>query len=211
MALQFSFISKRVCFRLVNFLKYNNSQLRGLGFTNSSLEKNVDKIIDNNASKVENKYTVVYRNPKILIGVAINSFKWPQTLLTAAVIPITTVLYFIDVLTPSQSIVTSTLGLSLTAFLYSSGLPFCDNIGFIYLSEDEKTVKFSYLTFWGKRVDVERPIEDFLYFSEHHKRWTDQFYKTVSLYSIGKDYKLFIIGAQIIDKNKFIKIFGDVK
>lgn len=101
-------------------------------------------------------------------------------------------------------------GVSLTFMFYSSGLAFHKCIGFLYLSEDEKTVKLSYLNYWGKRVDLELPSEDFLYFSELPKQYTDPFYKTVILYSRQDKFKLYLSGCHIIHREKFTKIFGNV-
>nr|CAD7592418.1 unnamed protein product [Timema genevievae] len=59
--------------------------------------------------------------------------------------------------------------------LYTLGIVCNRIVGAIYVTPDAKTVKFSYLDFWGRRNDIICPVTDVLPLSELEGRITDPY------------------------------------
>lgn len=96
--------------------------------------------------------------------------------------------------------------------MYGFSSLFQNAVGFLYLSEDETTLKISYLDFWGKRIDEEFPVDDVVPFLDAPRPPTDYLYKQILFYSHSKTkVKLFLKFGQITDKDKFDKVFGPLE
>lgn len=94
---------------------------------------------------------------------------------------------------------------------------FHEAVGFMYLSEDEKTVKISYLNLWGNRVNKEFPVGEIMLLSEMPESFTDVLFRRVIFYTTNSPKpKLYLsirsmqLGV-ITDEESFTKVFGSVK
>lgn len=80
-------------------------------------------------------------------------------------------------------------------------------IGFIYCDPDKKLVKISHLDFWGRRKDVELPLNDLVPLSDLPAFPTDFMYYTLRRFSSTQTFKLNLKYGNVIDKKLFNTIF----
>lgn len=106
-------------------------------------------------------------------------------------------------------------GFSITALILF-GEFFRRCVGIVYINKDHTKVKLAHVTFWGRRNDVNVPLTDIIPLSETSEHagkifWKISFYEN-SLASKLVDRSELIICTRygnIIDREAFIKIFGD--
>nr|CAD7461865.1 unnamed protein product [Timema tahoe] len=94
--------------------------------------------------------------------------------------------------------------------LYTLGIVCNRIVGAIYVTPDAKTVKFSYLDFWGRRNDIICPVTDVLPLSELEGRVTDP-YIDLRQYSTPKKLRFSIRYGSIVDADNFKKVFGNIE
>lgn len=100
-------------------------------------------------------------------------------------------------------------GVLLTLNLYGMSALYQNAVGFLYLSEDETTLKVSFIDFWGKRINQEIPVEDVVPILDAPRPPTDYLYKQLMFYSTDRPkLKLFLKRGKITSKDKFLKVFG---
>ena len=86
----------------------------------------------------------------------------------------------------------------------------------VYINKDDSTVKLSHMSFWGKRKDVEIPLNDIVPLSETSERvgwifWKIRFYEN-SIASKAVDRSALIICTRfgnVIEDDALVKIFGN--
>ncbi|KAM6121601.1 transmembrane protein 186 isoform 1-T1 [Phoenicopterus ruber ruber] len=156
------------------------------------------------------EFKLVYRFPGIKYCRVLSRLKLLQTATTVVVLPPICYLYLQDQV--SQNILLYTTGIALFAgaMLYGMSYFFRRIIGLIYLNETSRTVKVAHLTFWGRRNDIYCPIETVMTLDEvgdskgelllQFKRYnsTDILYFTIKF-------------GQIVDRQKFTQIFGELQ
>ncbi|NXP06936.1 TM186 protein, partial [Thinocorus orbignyianus] len=156
------------------------------------------------------EFKLVYRFPWIKYCRVLSRLKLLQTATTMVTLPPICYLYLQDQV--SQTILLYTTGITLFAgaMLYGMSYFFRRIIGLIYLNETGSTVKVSHLTFWGRRNDIYCPIKTVMTLDEvgdskgelllQFKRYntTDILYFTIKF-------------GQIVDKNRFSQIFGELE
>lgn len=156
------------------------------------------------------EFKLVYRFPGIKYCRVLSRLKLLQTATTMVVLPPVCYLYLQDQV--SQNILLYTTGIAFFAgaMLYGMSYFFRRIIGLIYLSETGCTVRVAHLTFWGRRNDIYCPIETVITLDEvgdskgelllQFKRYntTDVLYFTIKF-------------GQIVDRQKFIQIFGKLE
>ncbi|KFP75798.1 Transmembrane protein 186, partial [Apaloderma vittatum] len=156
------------------------------------------------------EFTLVYRFPWIKYCRVLSRLKLLQTATTTLLLPPICYLYLQDQV--SQSVLCYTTGVACFAgaMLYGMSYFFRRIIGLIYLSETGCTVKVSHLTFWGRRKDIYCPVEAVVTLDEtgdskgelllQFKRYnsTDILYFTTRF-------------GQIVDRQKFTQIFGELE
>ena len=89
-------------------------------------------------------------------------------------------------------------------------------VGIVYINKDYTKVKLAHVTFWGRRNDVDVPLDDIIPLSETSEHagkifWKISFYEN-SIASKLVDRSELIICTRygnIIDREAFIKIFGE--
>ncbi|NXF03014.1 TM186 protein, partial [Smithornis capensis] len=156
------------------------------------------------------EFKLVYRFPGIKYCRVLSRLKLLQTATTMVLLPPICHLYLQGQV--SQGIFLYTTGITVFAgaMLYGMSYFFRRIIGLIYLSETGQTVRVAHLTFWGRRNDIYCPIETVVTLDEvgdskeelllQFKRYnsTDILYFTVKY-------------GQILDREKFIQIFGELQ
>ena len=83
-------------------------------------------------------------------------------------------------------------------------------VGLVYTNiNNPEIVKISYMDFWGRRRDIEKPISDVIPLSEISKSIFDQYFTKLKFYSNDKEeYKLVHRFGGIVDLELFSKVFG---
>lgn len=156
--------------------------------------------------KTRPAYTLIYKLPYINAAYAINRMKRHMTLLSVVALPLSLILN-----TPSVSHITHVIGIYAitTAVLFHMIGYFCNNlIGLVYLKEDSKNIKISYLSTWGKRVDMYIDISEMCDPTNEPIRMINKFYQIIRFHSSNKILKLSVSYGQIVDKKKFQNTFG---
>ncbi|XP_009993830.1 PREDICTED: transmembrane protein 186 [Chaetura pelagica] len=156
------------------------------------------------------EFKLVYRFPGIKYCRVLSRLKLLQTATTMVMLPPIYYLYLQDQV--SQNILLYSTGVALFAgaMLYGMSYFFRRVIGFIYLSETGRVVRVAHLTFWGRRNDIYCPLETVMTLDEvgdskgelllQFKRYnsTDILYFTIKF-------------GQIVDRQKFMQIFGELE
>ena len=101
-------------------------------------------------------------------------------------------------------------GISGTFTLSVVGYLLKNMVGLVYTnSNNPEIVKISYMDFWGRRRDVEKPTTDIVPLSEISKSIFDQYFTKLKFYSSDKEeYKLVHRFGGIVDLELFSKVFG---
>lgn len=82
-------------------------------------------------------------------------------------------------------------------------------IGIIAITDDEKIVKISHLTFWGRKNEISVPLEDIIPLSDCDCNANDVYVK-VNRYSSSDYLYLTLKFGNIMDKSKFELVFGSL-
>eukprot|EP00079_Xenopus_tropicalis_P012483 XP_002939485.1 PREDICTED: transmembrane protein 186 [Xenopus tropicalis] len=156
------------------------------------------------------KFTMIYKFPGIKYCRAVSRLKLLQTALTAIFLPPMYYYYIQGQVTYLWVVYSTGTALFAGLMLYCLSFYLRRIIGMIYLNTAGTTLKVSHLTFWGKRKDLYIPIDDVKALSEtgDHRRETILQFKRYS--SSDTLYFTSQFGI-ILDKEKFIRLFGAIK
>lgn len=99
------------------------------------------------------------------------------------------------------------LGLTTCASLYTVGILANRFIGFVYLNKEENCLRIAYIDFWGRRKDIEVPLNDIVPFSEVPVSITDLFYFKFCRFSNNEILKINFKYGIVLDRDKFKKLF----
>ncbi|XP_020382585.2 transmembrane protein 186 [Rhincodon typus] len=154
-------------------------------------------------------FTMIYRFHGIRFLRAVSKLKVLQTGITVALVP--TFYYFYLQEQVQNTLLTYITGLSgfAVVMLYFMSYYLRRFIGMLYINDSGTTLKVSHLTFWGRRNDFYVSVEDvmplgdtgdtaneiILQFKQYNK--TEVFYFTVKF-------------GQVVDKQKFLQVFGNI-
>ena len=155
------------------------------------------------------KYTTFYKFRYIVAFRMFNRLKLYQTGFTVLLVPAMSYLNSIGHV--DSGTLTYTIGICGFAMvmLYLSSIYTRRIIGQMHLSEDLKTVMVSHLTFWGNRRDVPIPVDDVVSFSELYEN-SQEILVRFRRYSTQDYLFYFLKYADILDKDKFIHVFGEI-
>uniref|UniRef100_A0A8C3JA39 Transmembrane protein 186 n=1 Tax=Calidris pygmaea TaxID=425635 RepID=A0A8C3JA39_9CHAR len=161
-------------------------------------------------SEKAEEFKLVYRFPWIKYCRVLSRLKLLQTATTTVTLPPICYLYLQDQVSQGIFLYTTGIALFAGAMLYGMSYFFRRIIGLIYLNETGRTVKVAHLTFWGRRNDIYCPIETVMTLDEvgdskgelllQFKRYnsTEILYFTIRF-------------GQIVDKQRFTQIFGELE
>lgn len=181
-------------------------------FKNDKVNQVVNKAPTDGTLPSESKddFIKIYRNRAVVAGAIVNRLKWYQTLITVCSVPTSLALVLSGTITEVTSFGIIFTSVWLTVLLYLQGYIFHRTIGLIYLHKDRTIVKIAYLDFWGNKEEEEYLLEDVVPFSDLPQTFTSEVFKTVELET--DKYRLYLrFGGQILDKDGFVTVFGDVE
>lgn len=181
--------------------KYRNPQL---------LSQNTFCLSATDTKTDVNKFQLIYKFPGIRMCKAVSRLKILQTMLTIMVLP--PIYYYYLQGQVAEFVVFYFTGISVFAgaMLYSLTYYLQRIIGMIYINQVATTLKISHLTFWGKRKDIFLPVEDVKALSETGDQKGEVLFQ-VRRYSSPDILYITTRFGQIVDKEKFCFIFGEIK
>ncbi|XP_051877868.1 transmembrane protein 186 isoform X2 [Pristis pectinata] len=155
-------------------------------------------------------FTMVYRFQGIRFLRAISKLKILQTGITVALLP--TVYYFYIQELVQYSLVSYITGLSGLAIvmLYSMSYYLRRFIGMLYLNDSGTTLMVSHLTFWGRRNNFYVPVKDVMPLGDTGDA-TNETILQFRRYNSTEVFYFTIKFGQIVDKQKFLQVFGGVQ
>ncbi|NWI67792.1 TM186 protein, partial [Todus mexicanus] len=156
------------------------------------------------------EFSLVYRFPGIKYCRVLSRLKLVQTASTVVMLPPICYLYLQGQVSQNILLYTTSIALFAGAMLYGMSYFFRRIIGFIYLSESGRTVRVAHLTFWGRRNDIYCPRETVMTLDEAGESKGEpllQFkrYNTTDILYFTIKY------GQIVDRQKFAQIFGELE
>ncbi|XP_010187831.1 PREDICTED: transmembrane protein 186 [Mesitornis unicolor] len=156
------------------------------------------------------EFKLVYRFPWIKYCRVLSRLKLVQTATTVGMLPPICYLYLQEQV--SQNILLYTTGITLFAgaMLYAVSYFFRRIIGLIYLNEASRTVRVAHLTFWGRRNDIYCPIETVMTLDEVGDGKGELLLR-FRRYNSAEILYFTIKFGQIVDRQKFTQIFGELE
>ncbi|XP_018091765.1 transmembrane protein 186 isoform X2 [Xenopus laevis] len=156
------------------------------------------------------EFTLIYRFPGIKYCRAISRIKLLQTALTVLFLPPMYYYYFQGQVTGFCVAYSSGIALFAGVMLYCLSFYLRRIIGMMYLNAAGTTLKVSHLTFWGRRRDMYIAADDVKVLSEsgdHIREVVRQFKR----YSIPDTMYFSLHFGVVVDKEKFMRLFGNLK
>lgn len=156
------------------------------------------------------EFYLIYKFLGIRMLKAVSRLKLLQTGLVIAVLPPVYYFYLEGQIADITVALLTGITVFACAMLYSLTYWFQRIIGMIYVNQEATTLKISHLTFWGKRKDIYLPVKDVKPMSETGDRKGEVLIQ-VKRYSSPHILYLPIRFCQIVDKEKFSLLFGELK
>ncbi|XP_078096524.1 transmembrane protein 186 isoform X2 [Mustelus asterias] len=155
-------------------------------------------------------FTTIYRFQGIRFLRAISQLKVLQTGITVALLP--TVYYFYLQEHVQYALLSYITGLSAFAIvmLYTMSYYLRHFIGMLYLNDSGTTLKVSHLTFWGRRNDFYVPVEDVMPLGDTGDA-ANEIILQFKQYNSTEVFYFTIKFGQVVDKQKFLQVFGGLK
>lgn len=95
-------------------------------------------------------------------------------------------------------------------WLHTLGI-LCNNlVGYIYLKLDEEKAILSHINYWGKRIDLEMPLNEIIPISDNPASITDPLYRKIMLCSQKHNLKINMKFGRIVDDTNFRCVLGMV-
>ncbi|XP_043283027.1 transmembrane protein 186 [Venturia canescens] len=163
-------------------------------------------------SKQFPEYSLLFDFERVTLASKFNRAKYMATILLACGTPtLAAVQAFSGMISPN--IVGSFIfyGGFITVFLHSAGYLFNNAIGFIYVKDDNKSIKLSYVGFWGQRVDIDTTVNEICAPSDSASGFNNPWFQKVRLINSKTHYKMYITAGRILDTKVFDNIFGGVE
>ncbi|XP_058706058.1 transmembrane protein 186 isoform X2 [Poecile atricapillus] len=155
------------------------------------------------------EFKLVYRFPGIKYCRVLSRLKLLQTATSMIMLPPICYLYLQGQVSQNVLFYTTGIAVFAGAMLYGMSYFFRRIIGLIYLSETGQTVRVAHLTFWGRRNDIYCPIETVVTLDEVGDRKDELLHQFKRSNSTDTLYFTIKYG-QIVDKEKFTQIFGEL-
>ncbi|XP_031462844.1 transmembrane protein 186 [Phasianus colchicus] len=155
-------------------------------------------------------FDVVYRFPGIKYCRVLSRLKLLQTATTLLVLPPVCYLHLQQQLPQAVLLYTAGIALFAGVMLYGMSYFFRRIIGLIYLSESGRTVRVAHLTFWGRRKDICCPLETVMTLDEVGDARGELLLR-FRRYDSTEILYFTIKYGQIVDRQKFMQIFGELQ
>ncbi|XP_072205613.1 transmembrane protein 186 [Excalfactoria chinensis] len=156
------------------------------------------------------EFRVVYRFPGIKYCRVLSRLKLLQTATTLLVLPPVCYLHLQQQLPQAVLLYAAGIAVFAGVMLYGMSYFFRRIIGLIYLSESGRTVKVSHLTFWGRRNDICCPLETVMTLDEVGDARGELLLR-FRRYNSTEILYFTIKYGQIVDRQKFMQIFGELQ
>ncbi|KAG8432900.1 hypothetical protein GDO86_017239 [Hymenochirus boettgeri] len=156
------------------------------------------------------KFTLIYKFPGISYCRAVSRLKLLQTALTVILLPPVYYYYLQGQIAYFYVVYSTGTALFAAIMLYCLSFYLRKIIGMMYLNEAGTTLKVSHLTFWGKRRNLNIPVDDVKTFSETGDQKHEIIFQ-FKRYSSPDILYLTLKFGRILDKERFIKVFKDLK
>lgn len=161
------------------------------------------------AASVDVQFTVFYRFPYITAARFIQRLKLYQTGFVVSAVPPAVYAYNIDAIGLEPCIGAFAVSTLALIMLYIATNFFQRVVGLVSLSNDQKLVRLSHLTFFGGRNDLVVPVDDVVPLSDSDERSDDIFVK-VHRYSTSDTLYMTLRYGQIENAETFKQVFGIV-
>ncbi|XP_069590100.1 transmembrane protein 186 isoform X1 [Ranitomeya imitator] len=154
------------------------------------------------------KFTLIYKFPGIRYCRVVSRMKLLQTTLTILVLPPVYYFYLQGQLSQFAAVYCTGVTLFAGFMLYGMSYYLRRIIGMLYVDEDLKTVKVSYMTFWGNRRNILVPINDVKQLSETGDN-KGEILRQFARYSDPHILYFTTRYGLVLDREKFAAVFGE--
>ncbi|XP_050423516.1 transmembrane protein 186 [Adelges cooleyi] len=186
--------SKRILNSTVKTLKYSTPIFKTLK-TDQTLNESITN------------YKPIFQTSNMPIFICLNKLKTIQTISNIIILPITYGLKVFDLLNFTEVMYLSLIGIGLTAGLYTSSWILSDYlVVFVYISDDEKKCRMSYISFWGARKELYCNVDDI---QPIQCSKLDIFNNKVKIKNNNKTFKIVLPNSTIMNNAKLRILFGD--
>ncbi|XP_026725302.1 transmembrane protein 186 [Trichoplusia ni] len=168
------------------------------------LNRSLSSTVSQNEIKTEqssDKFETVFKFPFIRYISMLNRLKVYQIVGTSLALPGCGLMEALNVLPQGALLSAAYIGITGSAVLSVTTLPFRNTIGYLYISSDNQKVKISSMNFWGKRQDKIIATEDWIPLLEMPPKATDAVFLQPKL-TDGTKYKLFVKFGNVINPSK---------
>lgn len=124
-----------------------------------------------------------------------------HTVGSAVVIPGCGILEVLNILPNNITLTAAYISITGVVALCVATIPTINTIGFLYISEDNKKIKISFLDFWGRRVNKIIDTEQWIPLMDLPSRKMDYLFLTPQLEN-GKKFKLFLRYGKVLNSTK---------
>ncbi|XP_066262680.1 transmembrane protein 186 [Euwallacea similis] len=151
-------------------------------------------------------FKMIYKFPYIHYFSLINRLKVYHTVISAVASVGVIVLSVTGIVSPGT--VATTIGVAISGcfFFYSLGFATARFIGFIYFNENTNTVQIAYVDFWGRRRDVQVPVNDIIPQTELPESIANKVWHPIVRYSSKETLRLQLQVGKIFDLEALNKI-----
>ena len=153
------------------------------------------------------QFAVFYRFPYITAARFISRLKLYQTAVVVLAVPPAIYYYNIGEINLESCVGVTAVSTLALVMLYVAANFFQRVVGLVALSNDEKLVRFSHLTFFGGRRDIVVPVSDVVPLSDLDEHCNDVFVK-VRRYSTSDTLYMSLMYGQVEHAETFQKVFG---
>ncbi|XP_015428707.1 PREDICTED: transmembrane protein 186 [Dufourea novaeangliae] len=165
-------------------------------------------IIPKKKSQIFPDYEIIYSFPKIKYLAMLNLAKRNQTIMCGACILPCVGLQWIGFISPSGCETILLLSCWFTISIHIATILLTNAVGYIYFNEKNQQVIVSYLSYWGKRIDLKTDIENIIPISECRKNVFYMVYRVLMIKNCKHNLKLTIPYGQTVQKEYMAYILG---
>ncbi|CAC5423520.1 unnamed protein product [Mytilus coruscus] len=164
---------------------------------------------DPNISK--RKFQTIYFFKPIKVAKVLSMLKIYQTGVTFALVPYSLFMFHSQL--ADFNVIAACVGLSISATvsLYYISMYIQNITGIIGVNEDMTKVMISHLNFWGKREDEIFKRKEIVPFSDSGEDVKSDIYKMITFFSNDQKFYLFVNRGEVVDREKFENIFGNLR
>ncbi|KAM5227741.1 transmembrane protein 186 [Ctenodactylus gundi] len=155
------------------------------------------------------KFHMVYRFKAIRIFGYMSRLKVTQTVMTVVALPPAFYWYSQGLMTLDSLCLVSGIAAFAMAMLCWMSYFFQRLVGILYVNEAGTTLRVAHLTFWGRRQDSYCPVADVMPLMETRDRPQDVFV-SIQQYSRKQTFYLSLRFGHVLDKERFVQIFGNM-